>query len=100
MAGERGETNGDEMMSKFPTKIELAKFSKVKHPTLVITKDVSGQSLTAVLQFLRIGDAVSDAEDVAAGELRSDRQETFQFSLPDSFDVDDYGLYWNQVYIG
>lgn len=79
---------------------ELKNLSKVDHPTMVIVRDASGESLNACIGFVRAGDSTSYLDELAAGDLRSNRTETHHVTLPDSFDAEDLGLYWDQVYAG
>ena len=87
-------------MAKTLSEIEIKKLSTVKHPTMIVVRDASGDSLNAVILFVRAGDSTTYAEELAAGDLRSARTETHLIDMPDSFDVDDYGLYWDQPYSG
>lgn len=79
---------------------DVKELSKVKHPTMVIVRDASGDSLNACIGFVRSGDSTNYFEELAEGDLRSSRTETYLLTLPDSFNADDYGLYWDQVYSG
>lgn len=79
---------------------DLKELSKVKHPTMVVVRDASGESLNACIGFVRSGDSTNYFEEQASGDLRASRTETHLLTLPDSFDVDDFGLYWDQVYSG
>ena len=79
---------------------DVKELSKVKHPTMVIVRDASGESLNACIGFVRAGDSTNYFEELAEGDLRSSRTETHLLALPDSFNADDFGLYWDQVYSG
>lgn len=81
-------------------KDEIKKLSTVKHPTMLVVRDASGESLNACIAFVRAGDSTNFAEELAQGDLRSARTETHLIAMPDSFDAEDYGLYWDQIYSG
>lgn len=84
-----------------PSQGEIRELSTVKHPTMVVMHDADGTSLNAVIVFVRQGESTLEAEQLGAGELVPNvRMETHLIPMPDDFNAEDYGLYWDIAYIG
>ncbi len=79
---------------------ELKPITIVKHPTMVVVRDASEQSLNAVIVFIRSGDSTIPAETTAERDLQSPRTETSLVPLADDFNAEDVGLYWDIPYSG
>lgn len=71
-----------------------------EHPTLLVAKDATGESLDAVLVFVKKGNSITEAQALIEGDLRSDRPEVLSYALPDTFDAEALGLYWDEVTYG
>jgi hypothetical protein len=80
---------------------DMRRVSTVDKPTMVAVVDATGETLEGAIVFIRAGGNIHDAVSLAAsnGGIHN-AHEPFSMAMPEGWDAEDVGLYWDFVYMG